>query len=457
MGESFLDKNGGGFDINGLKKDYYVWAGENINAGSFVEFINGVASTTTVTSSDTKLSTTTKSGYAISAVELQNGNVFIAHSNFTSNYLYLYGIVVMIDGATITYGTDTQLSSSCEAKYISTVLLPSGNVFISWGSNGFYGVVCSINGTTITTGTSKSISSGQNTACISSCLLNNGNVFISYNNPANTNYYLYGVVASINGTTITYGTKTQIGSKTYTGYRISSVLLQNGNVFIAHSYNETIALYGIVCSVSGTTITKGTDTSISSNFIDDYMISSVLLQSGKVFIVYTGTSKVLKGVVISVSGTSISSGTETTLNSTSSSGYSISTNILENGYVSISHPQNTYGYLCIMIASINSYTITVESDKKVSDTAHTATVMSLVSLSDNIFIAHSNNNTNYYLNAQIFGVTNKTPTSSIEIPTYETQVRNTTTSSANGISKTSGSGGTSTGHNQQVKIYVPDV
>ena len=41
MGEAFLDykKGRAGLDINGIIEDYYVYAGENVNAGDFVEFV----------------------------------------------------------------------------------------------------------------------------------------------------------------------------------------------------------------------------------------------------------------------------------------------------------------------------------------------------------------------------------------------------------------------------------
>ena len=45
MGQGALDYIGvkGGLDINGIIQGYYVYAGENISAGDFVEFVNGVA------------------------------------------------------------------------------------------------------------------------------------------------------------------------------------------------------------------------------------------------------------------------------------------------------------------------------------------------------------------------------------------------------------------------------
>ena len=186
----YSQSGGNGFKINGIIEDYYAYAGENISAGDFVEFINGVASQTIETSSAKEISNQKYSAYSTSAVALDNNRVFIAHCIDSSNY-YLYGIVCTIDGATVTAGTDTQLSAESLAGYtISTVLLKDGKVFIAHD----YG---------------------------------------------EGNHYLYGMVCTINGTTITAGTDTSIYASSYGGYRISTELLPSGEVFIAHSGNGT--------------------------------------------------------------------------------------------------------------------------------------------------------------------------------------------------------------------------
>ena len=39
MGLGALEKRSENFNINGIIEDYYVYAGENISAGNFVEFV----------------------------------------------------------------------------------------------------------------------------------------------------------------------------------------------------------------------------------------------------------------------------------------------------------------------------------------------------------------------------------------------------------------------------------
>ena len=56
-----------------------------------------------------------------------------------------------------------------------------------------------------------------------------------------------------------------VGTVDNAGSAISTCLIPNGNIFIAHSYGSSYYLYGIVCSINGTTITKGNDMAIENS------------------------------------------------------------------------------------------------------------------------------------------------------------------------------------------------
>lgn len=467
MGESFLDKNGGGFDINGLKKDYYVWAGENISAGSFVEFVNGVASTTNYGTSSAKSlspSNVYYTGKSISVVALDENRVFIAHSYGTS--YNLYGMIVTINEKTITSGTDTVLaSSSREGEYISNIiLLNNGNVFIahSYGSSSYlYGIVCSVNGTTITAGTNKKIvASNYASKFTTSLLLDSGNVFIGY--AGNTNYNLYGIVCSVSGTTITLGTSVSL-SHYCDGS--SSTLLKDGRIFITYrtSDNDINNYLGAkICSVTGTTITIDLQTyQLSTVDFTGLKTKTVTLENGNVLITHSySTSYYIYGMVCSISENMITKGIDTQLVANDSAAYSMSLSLLKNGDVFMAHRKEKDAKLYGMIIKVSGLIISSGEDTILNSAAYTCLTVSTILLNNGtIFIAHNYNNSYYVLYAQIFGIdeVNNVPTKNIIIPTYETQVRNITTSNANGIAKTSGVGGDSTGHNEQIQVYVPDI
>ncbi len=458
MEAKLYGQNKGGMSINGIIKDYYAYAGENISAGDLVEYVNGVAGETDYGESiDTQLSTTTYTGSSISAVALDESRVFIAHSY--SSALKLYGMVCTVNGATITLGADTALNNSNgTSEGFSLGLLPNGNVFIAHknNSNYLYGMIVTINGTTISVATDTQLTTtSAYTVSTSTLVLPNGDVFIAHS--YGDNNYLYGIVCTIDGTTITKGTDTALVSSTNAGITISTCLLPNGNVFIAHSYGSNYSLRGIVVSINGTTFTKGSDTPISNNTNDGKVISTCLLPNGKIFIAYSsGSSYYLYGIVCSISGNGITQHSGVVISNSTNAGSTISTCLLPNGNVFIAHSYGSKYYLYGMVVTIDGTAITKGTDTQLSTIAQTGLEMPTIDLlNGNVFIAHNYSSDNY-LYAQIFGIDyeNNIPTNHISITEYETQLRKVTTAQFDGIAKTSGEGGDDTGHKDVVSIWT---
>ena len=456
--------NKSGSDINGLIEDYYVYAGQTINAGDFVNFVNGVASQATETSSSVQLSGS-YDGYKISAVVLDENRVFIAHS-YGSSYS-LYAMVVTISGTTITKGTDTALNTNgYNGYYVSATCLQNGSVLVlhsKTSSGSLNGIVCTIDGTTIAKGTDQELTTKSNSSvAMSTEVLENGDVFLAhcYNN----SNYLYGVIIKVSGTSITYGTETSINGNSSSGLTISISLLNNNKIFVAHSYNSTYYyLYGIIITINGTTITKGTDTQLSTNSYTGQKISIQTLENGNVFIAHSYSDTLwLYGIVCTINDTTIIKGTDTCLDSSAKNDAIADVkSVLYKGKVFIPHgavssnSQSLYGVFC----TINGTTITAGSDIALNSSAKTGTVISpLLLFNDTIFIAHSYGGS-YYLYAQIFGIdeVNNVPTNNVPIPVYEQQITLATQPPFNGIAKTDGVGGTAIAHKDIISIYVPNI
>jgi hypothetical protein len=470
MEAKLYGQNKGGTSINGIIKDYYAYAGENISAGDLVEYVNGIAGKKDYGESvDTQLSTQTDSGQTISAVALDESRIFIAHSYPASKAgsgSYLYGMVCTINGATITKGTDTALSTVSQmGSNISTILLDDGSVFIAYGYK-LYGMVVNIDGTTITAGTDTLIVDADLAGQTSLVKLNNGNIFIAHRYGSGTsNSYLYGMVVSISGSTITKGTDTALVSSAQSGNTISTCLLPNGNVFIAHSYGSSYHLYGMVVTIDGDTIKAGSDIALVSYTNTGYTISTELLPSGKVFIAHSYGSMGLYGMLVTIEGTTITKGTDTALISKSSMANAISTCLLPDGNVFIAHNKDASSnvssyYLNGMIATINGDTITAGTDTSLyfNNTVYSHsgyTISALLLLNGIVFIAHSMS-TNFYLYALMLGIDyeKKLPTNHIIATDYETQVRKVLTALFDGVAKTSGTGGDNTAHNEIVSIWT---
>lgn len=458
MEAKLYGQNKGGMSINGIIKDYYAYAGEEIKAGDLVEYINGVASKTDYgVSEDIAIDNTNENtGAEISAVQLDESRVFIAHSRSYGSGDRLDGIVCKIEGATITFGEDTPLNSiTYSGETISAVKLDGNRVFIARCEGSYvhlHGMIVTIDGTSITVETDTELSNTSSTGkVISATLLPSGNVFIAHSR--GSSIHLYGMVVTIDGTTITAGTDTVLVATTNAGYEISTCVLQNGNVFIAHSYGSYYHLYGIVVTIEGTTITKGTDTAFSSSANRGENISTCLLPNGNVFIAHGNNN--LLATVCTVDGTTINKGEETEVASGCYRTPAIC--LLPNGKVLVfsSRVSGSY-FLYGIICTIDRTTVTGGTYTSLSSNVYSGAEKSAILLNNGtVFVAHSRGSS-YYLNAQIFGIDyeNNIPTTNIIATEYETQVRQVTTGQFDGIAKTSGTGGDDTEHKDLVSIWT---
>ena len=213
-------------------------------------------------------------GEHITAVKLSSDKVFIVYERASTYSARMYCIVCTISGYIITKGTEIELSlgAGTVISSISASALSEDKVFIAHhiynsGANNLYGIVCTISGTTITKGTATSLSSMSNSIHISIITLSTEKVFIAYLYGSYT--YLYGIVCTINGSTITAGTNTQLSSINSSGLGVSAILISNNRIFIAHSN------YGLVCTISGTIIIKGIDARLNTISNSCHVISAV--------------------------------------------------------------------------------------------------------------------------------------------------------------------------------------
>ena len=370
---------------------------------------------------DTALRSMSSYGNIISAVALDKNKVFIAHSSSSVETMnYLYGVVCIINKNTVSVGNDVKISTfQNSGSVISAVALNDSKVFIAHlggSSSVLTSMVCTINGTSISVGVQAQLSGTANSGkVISAVKLDEGRVLIVHSYGAN--YYLYGIVCTISGTTVIKGSATQLSTAVSTGNAISVVTLNENKVFIAHRYGNNRNLYGLVCTISGTTITKGTETQISSLVNAGISTSIVALSENKVFIAFNYENiYILGGKICTISETNILTGMNLLLNSNSYTGKVISAIALNENTVNILHSDSN-NYLYSMLCGISGTNVTKKNDSLVSNATNVGTEISAVALSENnIFIGHSSG-TNNYLYGMVLGYLEnlvKTITSSTE-------------------------------------------
>lgn len=445
----------GGSKIDELIEQYQVLTGENVSAGDFVEFIGNYNIEDSV-----NLNNTSYSGMNLSAVKLDDTHVFIAHNadGSSGTSTRLYGIVCSISNGTITAGTDTKLSNTTYGgEKISASALSESRVFIAHSGDGanssskLYGIVCFITNNEITTiGTDTKLSDiGWSGSYISCAGFTSAVAFVCHRT---SNNYLYGIKCSLSGTSITIGTDTQLNSTNYGAVNPSMVKLDNTHVFIAHGGGSTgqyNVLYGLACYVQYSTITAGTDGVLSGTEYSGDYISATALSSSKIFIAHSGGGnndlKKLYGIIREYEDINIyTNGTDTLICNEEYSGYNVSASNLSSSKIFVSHNAKFSlgdgGILYGTATEIDGLNIVKKISKKISDYSSSASYISASALTNNEIFVANSQSTKLYGNA--IGIGNSI---------IATKTITNSSQTINGVAKTGGTGG------QTIDVYVPNI
>lgn len=321
-----VDGSFNGVEIKGVTEERT--ADEQIAEGNFVEFVN---------SFNTKMLThkgnlTSKAQFNENAdvTALDENRAFVTFKGLDYSD-DLYGAVITFSGTDFTMGTATLIatSSSSNGKYPAisskSICIDNNKVIIFYRVelNSAYplkAVVAAINGQSITVGTPIIVSSDSNAGKhFDAIKLENNKAFVAY---AGYPAKLSGVVLNINGTAISKGTGSIIGDYDYSAFSISSTLIEPNKVFIAHTYNESYHLAGVIITISGNTFSKGTITLLDSEYRTGYgELSACCIDANRVFIAYPYLDTLyLRCMIVSVNGSTITAGEYVGLDNNSSTG-----------------------------------------------------------------------------------------------------------------------------------------
>lgn len=245
--------------VNGIIESYKSSAG-TIDANTFVQFVNtrladgGAEAGENQLLSSTGISGSSVSSYyrdSITATLLSDNSVFLTYRGGSSTGLY--GVVCTISGTTITPGTPANIA------YITVygaraVKIDTDTVFIIANtSSNVYGYVCTISGTTFTRSANQILFTGSTGPDAGVVKLDTNTVLAIYS--SQSNYTLLGVVCTVSGTTITVGTEVQLAADVG-GTALAVCLIDSATAYVTYSLSGGI--YGIMCAISGATITPGT-------------------------------------------------------------------------------------------------------------------------------------------------------------------------------------------------------
>lgn len=297
-----------------------------------------------------------------------------------------------------TSGTRVNIATSQSALHsISATKIDTDKVFVVMrNSANLFAAICTVSNQTVTAGATVQIASNANTNgnnfYVSAVTLTSSKVFVAY---SGANYPM-GIVCDISGTTITAGTSSTLAEAS-NGYAfVRAVALDSTRALVTHRAGSN--LNGIVCTISGTSITLGTDTRISSEDQSYYDAYPTLASQDKIFVAHRGAGsyQYLYATVCNISNNVITPGTSTKLSDVRYSATNACTATLSNDKVFVSH---ALGALSGVICTISGTTVTHGAEKQLGILSNEPSIAVL--RSDKVFIAHRGN----INSSQLYGVT----------------------------------------------------
>lgn len=286
-----------GLNIHGMIEEYVVASGGKVNAGDFVKYVN----------QDKTLNSPFLSSHLnsskIAAVALDDTRAFVLYN--TSENSNIYGIVCTVENDTVRLGAEVVLLNLPDTREIFLVLLDSQRVLMvhEVHSNSYmslYGMVCTIENTVISVSSDVQLSSEPCTGTkIAAIVLENNRILIAHSGGATRsttsgdvylwtpNYQLYGMLCTIEGTTITVHSDTLLNTAHNSSYSISIVKLNENKILITHSYGESYQLYGMICTIEESNITVNSDVNLKNSQNGGKKVLGIFLTENKALVLHT--------------------------------------------------------------------------------------------------------------------------------------------------------------------------
>jgi hypothetical protein len=247
------------------------------------------------------------------AYDTANDKVVIAYGD-NDDSGYGKAIVGTVSGSTISFGTQVTFAGSGTVGDLSIVFDPDSSkviIFFRDNSNSGYGtaIVGTVSGTSISFGSAAVFSSSSNNYNSAVYDTSADKVYNSYTDAGNSNHGT-GVVGTVSGTSISFGTPVVFNANTT--YPTSSAFDSSANKVVTAYYNAGDGYSkGIVGTVSGTSVSFGSATTFHTGTGGSTFASVYDANANKTLISFkdVNNSNYGSSIVGTVSGTSISFGT----------------------------------------------------------------------------------------------------------------------------------------------------
>ncbi|MGV8123080.1 MAG: hypothetical protein AB2L14_25235 [Candidatus Xenobiia bacterium LiM19] len=253
------------------------------NNTNYLNVTCGSISGTTITYGANAQIHTTASETWFSLAVLDSTHFVIGYAKATTAN---YARCGSISGVTITLGAEatTAASATTAATNSSIVALDATHFACGYLYTKAYGVVCSVSTVTITVGTAVKISDTTYNATYQILALDSTHIVLPMFATSGTK--VYAACGSISGTAITWDAGGVVDMGTFATPTGVSVLTLSSSLFILHVWKYTTYATMIACSVSGTTITKGTP--VNNAITLTIVASKLIYRDATHFIMFAG-------------------------------------------------------------------------------------------------------------------------------------------------------------------------
>ncbi len=411
---------GDGSQLTGIESGVvnFVASGAIANGQTVVINTDGTVSTIARSGSDTPIvgSPTLFESAGVddisSAYDSTNGKVVIAYKD-TGNSNYGTAIVGTVSGSNITFGTPVVFASATTNSVSATYDSNSGKVVIVYRDDGNsdYGtaIVGTVSGTSISFGSEVVFHSGTTNDIHITYDSTNQKVVIVYRDTGNSNYGK-AIVGTVSGTSISFGSESNFHNA---DTRLIDVAYDSSNnrvVIVYSDYGNSYHATAVVGTVSGTSISFGSDVVFNAANSSQSIAITYDSTNSKVVVAYQDTANSEYGTAIvgTVSGTSISFGSEVVFESAQSGQMSISYDSVDQKIVIAYRDYANSNYGTVIVGTVSGTSISFGSPN-VFETAETnGTSMAFDSGNVKMIIGYKDNGNSNYGTCFVFGATSKT-------------------------------------------------
>ena len=312
-----------GNDPSVPRQEHAVASGTLTNGSSVI--VNSDGTVSVVAGSDTTSGTAVQfeSGNINkprSAYDTTNNRVVIAYADLGNSY-YGTAVVGTVSGTSISFGTPAVFNSAQSNGSMSIVFDDNaGKVVISYqdgGTNQGESVVGTVSGTSISFGSTATFLGNDFNNLVASYDSNLNKILLVYRDQ-NTSNRGAAVVGTVSGTTISFGSQALFTADTPARPNVCFDSNANKFLIVYDDGGDSNKGKSVVATISGTSVSFGSEVTFHDAGTD-WIGTSFDSDENKILVVYEDTADSNKGkaVVGTISGTSVSYGSEVEIGNSS--------------------------------------------------------------------------------------------------------------------------------------------